>query len=237
MLCDTPDPQVEWRHALDAGHVLILGDMHGTEQIPEFAALAVCSALRQGRSVGLFVEWPSSLQARLADTTALLSDPFFAGTYQDGRRSGAMLQLVALAESWTRNGAQLAVIAMDPVDGDRNVGMAAAVRAWTTEHPQSVAIVLVGNVHSRLTQGWRQNAAYRPMGLQLIDLGDKLRSLDVRYANGVGWNCQPDCGVHLLYGEAHGDRWTIDWAAARGAYDGTYYVGVPTASRPAVEKP
>ena len=105
-VCDAPTTNIEWHAALDASHVLLLGEMHGTNEIPKFAAAVACDALRKGRSVGLFVESP-----------------------------------------------------------------------------------------------WRENTAYRPLGFQLIDLGERLKSLDVRYANGSGWNCQPECRAHPLAGQ------------------------------------
>ena len=230
--CDAPELDLEWREAISPGHVLILGEMHGTKEIPELTAAAVCDALRAGRSVGLFVEWPTSLQDELSDESRLLADPFFQSTFQDGRRSRAMLRLVVGTETWATKGAPVSVIAMDPADAERDAGMASVVRGWLATHAQSVAIVLVGNIHARLVKGWRENPSYEPLGFRLLDLGDRVRSLDVRYAGGAAWTCQPECGIHPLYGESRGDEWRIEWSARR-AYDGTFYVGTPTASLPA----
>ena len=235
MLCDAPEIHLEWREALAPGHVLILGEMHGTQQSPQLAGIAVCDALRAGRSVGLFMEWPTSLQDALSDESRLLASAFFTGTFQDGRRSREMLGLAMRTQAWAKQGAPVSVVAMDPVDGDRNVGMATAVRGWMDAHPDSVAVVLVGNVHARLTKGFHDNASYEPLGFRLVDLGDRVRSLDVRYANGSGWFCSPDCGIHPLSGESRGDDWKVDWFA-RGTFDGTYYIGVPTPSPPAVPR-
>src|SRR4051812_4558372 len=105
MLCDAVASGLDWRHSLDAGHVLILGEMHGTAEIPAVVATAACEALRAGRHVGLFMEWPAALQTRLPDPTALLADPFFTGSFQDGRRSAAMVGLVATAQRWRAGGA------------------------------------------------------------------------------------------------------------------------------------
>lgn len=237
MLCDAPATSIDWRHALDPGHVLILGEMHGTTEIPAFATATACDALRLDRSVGLFVEWPVALQDRLADEKALLADPFFTGEWQDGRRSAGMVGMVATAQAWRAAGAPLDVVAMDPAEGDRNAGMAAVVRTWLGAHPEAVAVVVVGNVHARLVAGWKKNVDYQPMGLRLIDLADRLLSLDVRYSAGAAWNCQPECGVHGLSGEDRGTQATVEWAATRGTYDGWYYVGKPTPSLPAVARP
>jgi hypothetical protein len=233
VICDAPEMHLEWREALTPGRVLILGEMHGTQQSPQVAAIAVCDALRAGRSVGLFMEWPTSLQDALPDESQLLKSQFFTATTQDGRRSHEMLGLAMRVQTWAKEGAPVSVVPMDPVDGDRDAGMATAVRVWMDAHPQSVAVVLVGNVHARLTKGFHSNADYESLGYRLLDLGDRVRSLDVRYANGSGWFCSPDCGVHPLSGESRGDEWKIDWFA-RGTFDGTYYIGAPTPSLPAV---
>ena len=60
-LCDAKDMHLEWRGALAPGHVLLLGELHGTQQSPQLAGIAVCDALRAGRSVALFLEWPTPL--------------------------------------------------------------------------------------------------------------------------------------------------------------------------------
>ena len=235
MICDAPEMHLEWREALAPGHVLILGEMHGTQQSPQLAAIAVCDALRAGRTVGLFVEWPVSLHEELPDESQLLADAFFTSTFQDGRRSREMMGLVMETQAWAKQGAPVSVVPMDPVDGDRDAGMAAAVRAWMEALPESVAIVLVGNVHARLTKGYRANTDYEALGYRLTDLGDRVRSLDVRYADGSAWNCQPDCGLHPLSGQWRGDEWKVDWTTRR-TFDGTYYIGVPTPSLPAVQR-
>ena len=162
MLCDAPEIHLEWREALAPGHVLILGEMHGTQQSPQLAGIAVCDALRARRGVGLFMEWPTSLQDALPDESRLLSDAFFTSSFQDGRRSHEMLALVMRAQAWSKRGAPLSVVPMDPVEGDRDAGMATAVREWIGAHPESVAVVLVGNVHARLTKGFHADASYEP---------------------------------------------------------------------------
>jgi hypothetical protein len=234
VLCDAPETHLEWREALDPGQVLILGEMHGTEQSPQVAGTAVCDALRSGHRVCLFVEWPTSLPESLSED-ALRADAFFTDDLQDGRRSRALLDLVLRTQKWAAQGAPVTVIPMDPVSGVRDAGMAAALRAWMEAMPQSVAVVLVGNVHARLTKGFHGNASYEPLGYRLSDLGDRVRSLDVRYAGGSAWNCSPDCGIHPLGGESRGDEWKIDWTA-RGTFDGTYYIGAATPSLPAVQR-
>jgi hypothetical protein len=234
VICDAPEMHLEWREALTPGRVLILGEMHGTQQSPQVAGVAVCDALRSGRRVGLFVEWPTALPEKLSEENLLASE-FFTADFQDGRRSRALLDLVLQTQRWAETGAPVTVIPMDPVKGVRDAGMAAAVRSWIDAIPESVAIVLVGNVHARMTKGFRANTDYEPLGYRLLDLGDRIRSLDVRYANGSAWNCSPDCGIHPLTGESRGDDWTIEWKRS-GTFDGTYYIGAPTPSLPAVPR-
>lgn len=226
--CVPPPDTIEWHDALDAGHVLILGEVHGTQEAPAFVLSVVCEALRRHRRVGVFLEWPDSMQAALTDLAHLLAAPFF----EDGRHSAAMVELATTVLAWREKGADVDLIAMDPSVGDHDVGMCARVRAWTEHHRRGVALVLVGNVHARLTTGWRDDARYRPLGSLLAAGGRSVAALDMRVdAGSTTWSCRADgCGVHDLYGTDLGASPSVYWDAQDGAFSGWFYVGRTHAS-------
>src|ERR1051326_1106924 len=89
---------------LEPGSVLLLGEMHGTEESPAFVDRAACLAHKAGQPVTVALEIPVqeeplisaylSSQGGEKDRAALLRGSFWADPYQDGRRSKAMLGLI-----------------------------------------------------------------------------------------------------------------------------------------------
>lgn len=114
-------PQV----ALDKieARVIVVGEVHGTEQAPAFVAQLVCGLLKQGRPVILALERNGAEQGALnrylaspgqaADVQALLSaDAWASPQAQDGRSSRAMLQLIEHLRQWRQAGQRVGVLAM-----------------------------------------------------------------------------------------------------------------------------
>ncbi|HEX6200040.1 MAG TPA: hypothetical protein VF150_07255 [Thermoanaerobaculia bacterium] len=89
---------------LEPGAVLLVGEMHGTEQAPAFVREVTCAALAAGLpvTVGLEVDRgdDETYQAYLgsdgspAARERLLAAPFWNREFQDGRGSVAMLELM-----------------------------------------------------------------------------------------------------------------------------------------------
>ena len=89
---------------LRGGTVLLLGEMHGTAESPQFASQVACAALAAGVTVTVALEIPVEEEGRVSaflvsggaesDRIMLLNSPFWNAEYQDGRRSRAMLDLL-----------------------------------------------------------------------------------------------------------------------------------------------
>ena len=89
---------------LRPGTRLLLGETHGNAQTPRFVADLACMAARQGGAVRIGLEIPVEEDARIkgflasagtvSDRDALLKGPFWIDSFQDGRRSEAMLDLL-----------------------------------------------------------------------------------------------------------------------------------------------
>lgn len=118
--CTSP-PQI----ALDKidARVIVVGEVHGTEQTPAFVGQLVCGLLKQGRPVILALERDGSEQEALnrylasagrpVDAQALLSQRAWAQpTAQDGRSSQAMLRLIEQVRQWRQAGQRVGVLAM-----------------------------------------------------------------------------------------------------------------------------
>ncbi len=114
------------RHILENSEIVLLGEMHGTREIPNFLAAAVCQALQRDRSVTVGLEIPREenprLQAYLTspgrgeDLAALLAGSFWQSPYKDGRSSEAMVQLIVALRGWRAGGDRLRVMPIDPVE-------------------------------------------------------------------------------------------------------------------------
>lgn len=112
--------------------VTLLGESHGTREIPAIAKDFVCQIAAAGRPVILGLEIPRDEQSRIdkfiasdgsrSDVAALLSGPFWtpdpADALSDGRSSKAMFDLIDHARLARRKGAAIAVLAIDPGSDD-----------------------------------------------------------------------------------------------------------------------
>ena len=92
------------RPLLEPGTILLLGEIHGTEESPAFALHTACHAARSGLPVIVGLELRAVEQARVdaflassgtdEDRRALLAGSVWQAGYQDGRASHAMVDLI-----------------------------------------------------------------------------------------------------------------------------------------------
>jgi hypothetical protein len=237
---------------LEPGRVLLLGEMHGTEQSPTFAFSAACAASAAGHDTVVGLELAAAAQPSVdrylvsggtpEDRDALLDQAMWQRDYQDGRNSRAMVELIEQLRALRAQGRSIAILFFDsPATGggparDRRMGerLAASAKA----RPEAIHVVLSGNIHSRVAPGIRGNPDYEPMGRVLREqLGaQRVVALNVGHAGGDAWLCSPECGVVGLAGHSTGEAWSIeiDDETRPSGHDGWYHVGALTASLPAV---
>ncbi|HKQ61946.1 MAG TPA: hypothetical protein VJS92_11700 [Candidatus Polarisedimenticolaceae bacterium] len=235
---------------LPPNSMVLLGDLHGTREIPRFVGSLACLASKRGPVV-LALEIPRGHAdafdafldgAGAADERAqLLAHPWWQDPYQDGRRSNAMLELVDSARRLRRTGAPLEVVRFDVSERTaspeaRDEAMAAAIVAARRERPDAFFIVYAGNLHT-MKRGASWQPGYRWMAMRLAEAGVTFRSLNVRYTDGSAWTCRdgdPEhCGpafVGSRYAEASGVHLE---PSTDGNYDGWFGVGKITAAPPA----
>ena len=244
---------------LGPGAVLLLGEMHGTNESPRFFAEAVCQALARDLGVTVGLEIPRDESARLdaylasagdaAAEAELLAGPIWRRKTQDGRSSLAMLELLRELRVLQAKDLPLHIVLIDDPSqpARRDVAMAQSVETAVAARPEDLVLVLTGNIHNRLTRGMPWDETYTPMGLLLRQAltGRGVVSLNVAHRGGEAWLClsgEP-CAVQRIGGRAERDEGVVLFEEPRGdgseerPYDGVYNVGKLTASRPAVTPP
>ncbi|MGE6756503.1 hypothetical protein ACQKGO_00720 [Corallococcus interemptor] len=224
---------------------VVLGEIHGTREAPDFAARLACHAAAAGQPVRLALELPVEEQARVDAFVAGESEgppdsAFWRREVQDGRSSEAMRHLLERVREWTRAGLPVRVVAFDAGGKDRDDTMATQLRQARSEARGDTFIVLVGNLHARRDVGAPWDEKLQFMTHRLLEAEPGLVSLDVVNAGGSAWICRgmtaDTCGQQPLRsrGEAGVTGITLQKKAEDpDGYDGTYAVGPLTASPPA----
>lgn len=239
-------------HDLLARHqVLLLGELHGTDQAPALVAALACRALDVHQQVLVGLEIPPTEQERVErflaspgraqDRAALLSGGFWQRSYQDGRSSQAMADLLDSLRVLSQT-AKIRVLLFDqtPAQGSRDQAMAERLAALIPKPLEGVVLVLTGNYHARLAIGTRFDPDFVPMGLHLQRARDDLEvvALDLTYSGGTAWICQPapaGCGVLETGGNAQEPGLELLPDLDNGFFNGSFDLGPISASPPAVD--
>lgn len=241
---------------LGEGRIVLVGEIHGTEQGPGFVGELACRALAAGLGVTVALELPQEDQARVDaflgsaggpdDFDKLWSD-FWRRDYQDGRASHAMAGLIDGLREQRSAGRPVEVVFLDRPDlgpsGGRDAAMAKRLADAHQAHPKNLILALTGNWHNRTVTGAPWDPSYEPMGYRLTHLLPEARilALDMSHAGGSAWLClsgEP-CKVQQLRGKGKkGGPLAVtvyDAVDAKG-FHGVYDVGSITASLPAASR-
>ncbi len=240
------------------GGVLLLGELHGTREVPRFIAQGACQAAANGMPVTVGLELPVENQERVAtfirsagtddDWLKLMEAPFWRTPFPDGRSSEAMANLLEQLRQLRAQGMDVDAFVFDSpklTGQPHEDAMAAAVLSRVRQEPERFFLVVSGNVHPRTTQGIPWDANYRPMGLLLSRQLESVVALDVAYDSGSAWICavgdqsqKLECGVKPATGKDNGDRYFVHLFGKRNesGYHGIFYVGPVSASEPAVHR-
>lgn len=242
---------------------LLIGEVHGTAEIPPLVASLVRSFPIESRTL-ICLEIAADEQARLdaflasdggeAATNALLSGPHWI--MPDGRASGGYLKMLNLIRQLARQGRPVSVAAIDvdPLAGlkgrtkplsqeeilqlsrERDKQMADNVLQAINNHSDSNLVVLVGNVHASVQQGTPWDAKYKPLGWHLKQELPDLISLNFQTAGGKAWVMTDSTIGEPKYfaGTDRGVKPFVElFKTTTAGYDGVLYVGKMTASAPA----
>lgn len=234
-----------------AGKAIVIGEMHGTREVPAAVAGLACLLARHHERVLVGLEIPETMatgflepfyaaadaQAGMALAT---SHPFWtARESQDGRSSVAMLDLLESLRPLVRLG-KVDILAFDravPEDGaaDRDLLMAQAIEERRAD--ADALLILTGNIHAMKRVLHRGEWTLVPMASHLP--AEETISLNaIALADGEAWNCQSDgCGAHANPGW-RGRPGVPDAPAlvldpeADGRYDGMLFLATSTAAPP-----
>jgi hypothetical protein len=234
------------------GHrIVMIGEIHGTKEMPAMFTRLVCAALRRGNVVAVGLEmWPNQrdpLDAYMASDggetarKTLLASAFWTAQFQDGRRSVAHLDMIEALRAMRRQGMALTVFVLEEQSGttppsrSRDGVMAANVRRQYEAHPATLVLTFTGNIHNMLKIPDHLKSIPAPMGVELRDLNPV--SINLVSAGGTEWNCRPDCGVQrtTALGPAASSigEPVLTLGANEGEYSGHINIGPTTASLPA----
>ena len=198
------------RHAAGAHRLLLLGELHGTREIPQVVRMLV-EAYARDAPVTLGLEIPLSEQALIdryidsdgnpAARAALRQGAFWQvrGVQHDGRRNMDMLELIERMRQLRHRGHGIAILAFDDAPGAqvgseaRDQAMAERLRAALRAKPGMRLIALAGNVHAMRRRPENAPAEMQAsMGSRLLDLDPF--SVDISAQTGQFWACPHRCG-------------------------------------------
>lgn len=236
--------------------MIVLGEMHGTEESPEAARQIACAALDRGEKVriGLEAVWSqgAALDAALGepfDEEAVFQAAPLMWTTPDGRGTGAVLDLLKQVGQWRADGFDVSVFAFDAM-GDEWSSAAARDTAMAKHVDREisgfngVALLFTGNFHA-------QKRPFEFAGETVTPMASMIRvrpvfSLQMHHAGGEAWvnaTIEHDDGTIVESigplqmgpnGRADAVARTIDLTSELpDAYDGSYVTGPITASAPA----
>jgi len=216
-----------------AGRTLILGELHGTREIPEAAGAIACEASERG---------PVVLGLELPPEALVRTSPLWSQPSQDGRTSEAMAALLERVASWRREGRPIEVLGFDGNETtveSRDTVMAATLARHRAERPDATFVLLMGNLHARRQIGspWNPKDGHRWLASQLTF---PVTTLDVAAPRGTAWICggaTPEtCGPKTVSTSKGGASNSIQ-LRSDGVYDGVLDLSSLTASPPATSKP
>jgi hypothetical protein len=199
--------------------VILIGELHGTEQAPAFVASLVCSLLRAGRPVILALERQHSEQPAIErylasdgsaiERQALIDQGPWSGSIQDGRNSQGMLALIDSIRALRQGGQPVAILAMQHgfklkvPDGraparsrDSALSsrmndrfMADAIAGTAAEHGNYTLVALAGSFHTLTKAGSWAAPQHQPMGEVLTGLMPVFLIGLESAEGGAAWNC------------------------------------------------
>ncbi len=234
------------------GHVVLLGEIHGTNESPQSVSDLVCQALGKGLAVTVGLELPKVGQQRVdeflisagdsADVAQLISGFFWQRDYQDGRASQAMVKLIDDVRKYKSDSANdIQIILIDNPDArkGRDHFMASRLSDEITRAPENFVIALTGNLHNQLVTGEGFDPEIEPMGYLVSQMQPKITitSLELLYTGGQAWISNSAGNGPAPIGGVEGKRGIYYYHKdEHGPYTGIFQIGQASASLPAKDR-
>lgn len=234
-------PETQW---------VMVGEMHGTAEMPALFGDLVCQAVASGRPVLVAMEQGVEMQPAIdaflvsnggaAARRAFLAASMWTGKMQDGRSSQAMLALYDRLRVMKQAGQIRGVYAFIPKitswlgDGPYNALMADRLKT-VPAGPKDVVLAYMGSVHAAKSSFGQGANAFLPAAADLQP--EHTVSVYIDSNGGSAWNCMEDgCAPHSMQardaarGFTSAERlpWRYDWVFELGAKTSASPPAVPT---------
>ena len=194
--------------------VLVIGEMHGSNEYPAFAKSVVCQLLAANKPVILGLEIPENEQVAInhylqssgtaEDRRALQKGEFWQGRIQDGRSSVAMFGLIDAVRKLKQSGQKVLLAAFDisddykPVPLEKNEAYARGRRDGEMtlniidrlrQYPEYTYVALVGGNHASRGKHYRNNPDFSPMAY-LLSQREPIQTVYLSDQGGEYWVCR-----------------------------------------------
>ena len=253
----TPLPGVEALRDVQRPDFVIIGEAHGTAELPAAFADLVCAYAAAGTPLTVGLELlpadQPALDAYLASNgddgakAALLASP--AWTIRDGRASQAIFGLIEALRKMKATHGNLAVVAFDHhserpgTSAAREKGMADLLLAAKRGRPAAPVLALTGNGHAGKSE-WKSLGPPFPAMSQLLP-AERTIAVSFHVEGGEIWSCWREttesdetCGPRPVRSQSESRPRGIEAGSSRKGFDATLSVGSPfTASPPAKPAP
>lgn len=234
-----------------SGATLLIGEIHGTWEIPIAVASLVRQAVTADNEVILCVEVSAAEQESFnrflnsdgSDRAieALLDTPFWIG--QDGRASVGMFAMLELVRRLHSSGHKVHVHAIDvDLNGQpgeqsayyRDQTMAENLLRVRKGSPKAILIALAGNIHTKTVKGAPWDDNYLPMGWFVSQAIPDTSSFNIQIAGGSAWvMTEQGAGERTFRGKEQGDDpFLLINKTLEIGYDGVFYIGRISAAKP-----
>jgi hypothetical protein len=243
---------------LPAAGLVLVGELHGNQEMPRAFVRLVCSALQSGRAVAVGLELPAEQAQPLrtyldSDGSPAAQRSLTATAYwqqgRDGRASLAYLDMIEALRQLQGQHARLSVFVLyEDLESLADLRqradriMADRIRREVLARPDALVMTLSGNYHAKLRLSGHLAQLRmpdgmplpQPMGAWLADL--QPFALNLTSTGGTSWNCisNVECGAHAAMQDDSGPLFSIARTEeAEPAYSAALNVGMLTASAPA----
>lgn len=245
--CEKIDPEI--MRKLDE-KVIVLGEIHGTVEMPEFAGNLFCYFAMNRQPVLLGLEMPEDLQpsintylassGRPADKIALLTESFWKWAGKSGQASTALFQLIEKVRMLKSEGYPALLFVFDSAADHmanrlmpdenwqmgRDFNMAATIAKRQEQYKKYRIIVLTGNLHAKRDRVQGRMAGFLERYAPLVSA--KL----VSQTDGHSWNCSGKSVETRVCGESVEPAYTANTEAG---FDLIIKLKELHASSPAIE--
>jgi len=232
--------QSDFRNFLSQKKVVVVGELHGTREIPAFVLQIIKIMQEKEKDLTIGFEIERNMQPlmddfiKTGDLSKFIEHDYFKT--QDGRTSEAMGSLFVEV----RRIPGIRIICFDVTSTTSSFERDSLMGINLAElFTSGKMVILTGNLHASLQAGfWKPNfksATY--YFKKLRNLGSDMVSLNSYFGSGTLWNCtQEGCGERAAYSdpgiEKGGLRRFVSINNNDAAFDGYVYFEQVTASRP-----